>query len=163
MHSPGINTALLDLHWSQTRHLFFPKKFKVLYTPTTSSDIRDVSGREQCFRFTFAHWGSVHLGIRCIGCFTHTWEWWDTITSLQLKFIKMPVTNISLLCDVSTATVRPVASQKFRLALFESIHALSHPGANSTVKLVTQNMTSYPRTRTVASGSVTSLPVNVPR
>ena len=59
-------------------------------------------------------------------------------TGLQLKLVRIPGCDVSVLCDVSTRTARPYVTESFRRAAFESIHRLSHPGVKATVKLVTQ-------------------------
>ena len=58
-------------------------------------------------------------------------------TGLQLKLVRIPGCDVSVLCDVSTRTARPFVTESFRRAAFESIHRLSHPGVKATVKLVT--------------------------
>uniref|UniRef100_A0A669EDT9 Gypsy retrotransposon integrase-like protein 1 n=1 Tax=Oreochromis niloticus TaxID=8128 RepID=A0A669EDT9_ORENI len=42
----------------------------------------------------------------------------------------------SLLCDVSTGRLRPVVPLSWRRRVFDSVHALSHPGVQASVKLV---------------------------
>uniref|UniRef100_A0A669E6I5 Gypsy retrotransposon integrase-like protein 1 n=1 Tax=Oreochromis niloticus TaxID=8128 RepID=A0A669E6I5_ORENI len=42
----------------------------------------------------------------------------------------------SLLCDVSTGRPRPVVPLSWRRRVFDSVHALSHPGVRASVKLV---------------------------
>ena len=59
-------------------------------------------------------------------------------SNLQLKLISIPESNVSLLCDVSTSRARPYVPEQFRRRVFESIHRLSHPGSNATMKMVTQ-------------------------
>ncbi|XP_063923542.1 uncharacterized protein LOC135137743 [Zophobas morio] len=59
-------------------------------------------------------------------------------TGLQLKLVRIPGCDVSVLCDVSTRTARPFVTKSFRRVAFESIHRLSHPGVEGTVKLVTQ-------------------------
>lgn len=59
-------------------------------------------------------------------------------SSLQLKLVRVPETEASVFCDVSTRTVRPFITERFRKAAFDSVHRLSHPGARATVKLMTQ-------------------------
>lgn len=58
--------------------------------------------------------------------------------SLQLKQIQVPGADTTILCDVSTTTARPFITGPFRKAVFDSVHNLSHPGIDATVKLVTQ-------------------------
>ncbi|XP_068628033.1 uncharacterized protein [Battus philenor] len=59
-------------------------------------------------------------------------------TSLCLKKLKVPGCNTELFCDVSTNVVRPFVPKMLRRRVFESLHSLSHPGANATAKLVSE-------------------------
>lgn len=59
-------------------------------------------------------------------------------SSLQLKLIQLPNTQVSLWCDVSTTRVRPYITPLFRRQIFNSIHNISHSGKRSTVKLITE-------------------------
>lgn len=59
-------------------------------------------------------------------------------TLLQLKLIKIPEANLSLVYDVGTRNARPDIPESLRLRIFKSVHNLSHPGIKATVKMVTQ-------------------------
>lgn len=59
-------------------------------------------------------------------------------TSLRLKKVKIPGSRIQLYCDVSTPTPRPFVPSPLRKQVFTSLHSLSHPGANTSAKLVAQ-------------------------
>jgi len=59
-------------------------------------------------------------------------------STLLMKKIRVPGTDVAVFCDVSTQTARPFVTQEFRKAAFDSLHQLSHPEINATVKLVTQ-------------------------
>ncbi|CAI5657671.1 unnamed protein product [Oreochromis niloticus] len=48
----------------------------------------------------------------------------------------------SLLCDVSTGRPRPVVPLSWRRRVFDSVHALSHPGVRASVKLVSSRTNS---------------------
>lgn len=58
--------------------------------------------------------------------------------SLQLKLIKIPEADVSLVCDVSTSSARPYIPEPLRKRIFHSVHNLSHPGTKATVKMITQ-------------------------
>ena len=58
-------------------------------------------------------------------------------SSLSLKSMPAPTTDVMLLCDVSTGTPRPYVPYKFRKTIFNSLHSLSHPGIRATQKLIT--------------------------
>lgn len=59
-------------------------------------------------------------------------------TALQLT--KMPIlgTTATLYCSVSTSTAKPFITAEFRKVALDPLYQLSQPGANVTVKLVTQ-------------------------
>lgn len=59
-------------------------------------------------------------------------------SSLRIKKIIVPGSRIELYCDVSTATPRPIVPKPLRKQIFDSLHSLSHPGANASAKLVAQ-------------------------
>ena len=56
----------------------------------------------------------------------------------------IPDTQTLIYCDFLTSKARPFVTQPFRRSAFETIHGLLHPGANATVKLVTQRFV-WPR------------------
>lgn len=62
----------------------------------------------------------------------------DEKTSLHLKKIRIPGSDVELYCDDSNDTLRPYVTKQFRRQIFNSLHCLSHPGANTTIKLITQ-------------------------
>ena len=55
-------------------------------------------------------------------------------TSLDLRRVSVPATDITLLCDITTGTLRP---QKLQRLIFEHLHGLSHPGICATQHLIT--------------------------
>lgn len=59
-------------------------------------------------------------------------------TSLRLTRTTIPGSRAVLYCDVSTPTPRPFVPQQLRQQVFNCLHSLSHPGANTTAKLVAQ-------------------------
>ena len=58
-------------------------------------------------------------------------------SSLSLKLMPAPTTDVELLCDVSTGSPRPYVPPSFRKVVFDSLHSLSHPGIRATQKLIT--------------------------
>lgn len=59
-------------------------------------------------------------------------------TSLDLKRMSIPGSRMEMYCDVSTPTPRPFVPKSLRQQIFRSLHSLSHPGANTSAKLVAQ-------------------------
>lgn len=62
----------------------------------------------------------------------------STDHSLVFKKFKVPGSKLDLYCDCSTTIVRPFVTKNFRKNVFNAVHNLSHPGAKSSVKLVTE-------------------------
>ena len=60
-------------------------------------------------------------------------------SSLQLQFEQrpLPLSDTTLVCDVSTGVPRPYVPEAFRQAVFNSLHSLSHPGIRATQRLIT--------------------------
>ena len=60
-------------------------------------------------------------------------------SSLQLRFEQrpLPLSDTTLVCDVSTGVPRPYVPEAFRQAVFNSLHSLSHPGIRATQRLIT--------------------------
>lgn len=59
-----------------------------------------------------------------------------TSTSLLLKQIDVPNSDIAVYCDISQAKARPFIPESLRNALFQKFHNLAHPGVRSTQKLI---------------------------
>lgn len=59
-------------------------------------------------------------------------------SSLHFEKLTVPGSHLPLYCDVSTATSRPFVTKIFRKQVFDSLHSLSHPGADATAKLVAE-------------------------
>ena len=57
-------------------------------------------------------------------------------TGLRLKDVPFDNGSFSVLCDVSTGRARPIVPEAWREAVFHAIHGLSHPGIETTKKLV---------------------------
>ena len=56
----------------------------------------------------------------------------SAISTLKLERIPMPMCHDTLLCDTSTGTPRPYVPEHFCHIVFNSLHALSHPGVRAT-------------------------------
>ena len=56
--------------------------------------------------------------------------------SLHLKWLRLPNHSVSLLCDTSTGTPRPLLPPAFRRQAFDALHSLAHPGTRASRKLV---------------------------
>ena len=58
------------------------------------------------------------------------------ITNLKLKDVPMAGGSFTVLCDVSTGPARPIIPEPWRRRVFDTIHALTHPGAKTTRRLI---------------------------
>lgn len=68
-------------------------------------------------------------------------------TSLTLTKIHIPNTDLEVVCDTSTGRLRPFVPESMRKTLFSSTHNLSHPGANASIRLITDRFV-WPRMKT---------------
>lgn len=57
-------------------------------------------------------------------------------SALKLERVPIPAAEVAIYCDTSTKVAGPYIIRNFRKQAF--FHRLSHPGARSTIKLVTQ-------------------------
>ncbi|KAL4721455.1 hypothetical protein ACJJTC_018288 [Scirpophaga incertulas] len=55
--------------------------------------------------------------------------------SLKLKPTAIPGTKLNLYCDVTLSRPRPFVTKELRRQIFNSFHAMSHPGVKTTTKL----------------------------
>lgn len=58
-------------------------------------------------------------------------------SSLRLEKVPVPGTDIFLYCDTSLLRPRPFITTVLRKQIFDAVHGMSHPGARTTIKMVT--------------------------
>ena len=58
------------------------------------------------------------------------------VTNLRLEDVPFMDGSFTVLCDVSTGYPRPIVPKSLRRKVFDMVHALSHPGARTTKRLV---------------------------
>ena len=124
----------------QTRHLTYIAEF--------TTDIRHVQGKQNIVadalsRISTVSLAALHKGIDyslMADEQVEDPEIPDYRTSITgLVFQDIPIQESSekkLLCDVSLGKIRPVVPVSMRRAVFETFHNLSHPGVNTTIKLI---------------------------
>ena len=56
---------------------------------------------------------------------------------LELKAMPIPASDSTIICDVSTGVPRPYVPEKFRQAVFQSLHSLSQHSIRATQRLIT--------------------------
>jgi len=62
----------------------------------------------------------------------------QNVSTLRLEAVHIPGTDVNIYGDTSTPQPRPFITMRFRLQVFDTPYDLSHPGANTIVKLVSQ-------------------------
>ena len=65
-------------------------------------------------------------------------------TALKLVKVNYPTTAEKIVCDTSTGRLRPYVPTSLRKDIFNAVHNLSHPGANASVRLLTERFV-WPR------------------
>ena len=58
------------------------------------------------------------------------------ISNLDLADVSFANGAFTVLCDVSTPSARPILPEGWRRKVFDTFHALSHPGARTTLRLI---------------------------
>jgi hypothetical protein len=59
------------------------------------------------------------------------------VKSTALRILRVNVGGVNLLCDMSTASPRPLVPEKWRWKIFKVVHELAHPGVRATKRLIT--------------------------
>ena len=60
----------------------------------------------------------------------------SAITNLRLADVPFAGGSFSLLCDVSTGSAQPIIPMIWRRRVFDTFHALAHPGIKTTKKII---------------------------
>jgi hypothetical protein len=120
----------------QFRHLEFIEQI--------CTDFRHVSGQDSVDADTFSIANSVVTPIdyHALVCSQEQDADLQDIlkngSALRLERVPIPRTDVNLYFDTSYPQPRSFFTTPFRHRDFNTLHALSHPGANATVKLVSQ-------------------------
>lgn len=118
----------------QFRHLDFISQF--------CTDIRHISGKDNVVADTLSRVDEIASPIdlqKLANAQTTDPELKVLLSggnSLHLEKVKLPGTHTELYCDVSGNTPRPYVTKDLRHQVFDNLHSLSHPGANATVRLI---------------------------
>lgn len=120
-----------------------PRQFRYLdFISQFSTDVRHISGKDNVVADTLSRVEEIALPVdpdRLAAAQSSDPELQHLLggtTSLRLSKVKLPGTDITLVCDVSGPDPRPYVVKIYRRQIFESLHCLSHPGAKATIKLV---------------------------
>lgn len=122
-----------------------PRQFRHLdYIAQFTTDIRHISGKDNVVADTLSRIEEISQPIDLTllaQSQKNDLELKQLIqgkTSLNLRKIDIPGTQLQLYCDDHNNTLRPFVTKLFRYDVFKSLHSLSHPGTNATAKLVSQ-------------------------
>lgn len=122
-----------------------PRQFRYLdFIAQFTTDIRHISGKDNIVADTLSRVEALSQPIDLIQLAKSQQNdpelksLLNGETSLRLRKTSVPGTTIELYCDDSLEALRPFVTKPLRHQVFESLHSLSHPGANATVKLVSQ-------------------------
>lgn len=123
-----------------------PRQFRHLdYISQFTTDIRHISGKDNVVADTLSRVEElvqpvdIDILAKSQSADAELKQLLDKGTS-SLRLVKtvIPGTQTELYCDNSTETLRPYVTKSLRVQVFQSLHSLSHPGANTTAKLVAQ-------------------------
>ncbi|CAK1590640.1 unnamed protein product [Parnassius mnemosyne] len=120
----------------QYRHLDFVSQF--------TSDIQHISGKDNIVADTLSRVDEIQQPVdfkelaKTQSTDSELSQLLGDESSLRIIKVKEPDSKVEIFCDISLGIPRPFVPKSFRKAIFDSLHSLSHPGANATAKLVAQ-------------------------
>jgi cleavage and polyadenylation specificity factor subunit 1 len=135
----------LTYAFQQRRDKCSPRHFRHLeFIGQFSTDLRHVSGQDNVVADALLRANSVTTPLDYHSLASS--QGWDAElqhilkngSALRLEQVPIPGTDVTLYCDTSTSQPRPFITTPLRHQVFDTLHGLSHPGANATVKLVSQ-------------------------
>lgn len=122
-----------------------PRQFRYLdYISQFTTDLQHISGKENTVADTLSRVEMLSQPVdlttlaEAQGSDTELTELLAGSTSLRLQKVPIPGTKSDIYCDNSTTITRPYVPRELRRKVFESLHSLSHPGANATAKMVSK-------------------------
>jgi cleavage and polyadenylation specificity factor subunit 1 len=134
----------LTYAFQQRRDQCSPRQFRNLeFIEQFSTDFRHVSGQDNVVADALSRENSVMTPIdyhALASSQEQDEELRDILqngAALQLERVPIPGMDVNLYCETSTPQPRSFITTPFR-QVFDTLHGLSQPGANATVKLVSQ-------------------------
>jgi hypothetical protein len=113
-----------------------PRQFHHLdYISQFTSDIRHLKGVDNAAADALSRFGANSLQVAQSPVLDFTEmaaaqlsdpDLQTSHSSLTLKEVPLPLSDKSIICDMSTGTPRPFVPLKFRRPVFDSLHSLSH-------------------------------------
>ena len=120
----------------QVRHLDFIAQFTldIRYIQGTANTAADALSR---VKVDVLHTAPSTIDLKAMAEAQQTDPSQDGATqSLTLSRIPLPACDVTLLCDTSTGTPRPLVPPQFRRQVFDTLHSLSHPVVRATQRLI---------------------------
>ncbi|GBN91540.1 hypothetical protein AVEN_93307-1 [Araneus ventricosus] len=118
-------------------------------------DIKYISGKDNVVADAFSRIESTStypLAYEDIGRSQQNDEELDLLlkepTSLTLKKLQVPNTDVMLYCDISTQVIRPYIPKTNRYQVFRNLYELAHPGVRATVRLICSRFV-WPKMKTL--------------
>ncbi|KAL0859358.1 hypothetical protein ABMA27_011150 [Loxostege sticticalis] len=122
-----------------------PRQYRHLdYISQFTTDIRHISGKDNVVADTLSRVDELQMPIdldvlaSSQAADPELAQYLNGTTSLRLQKLQIFNGSSEVYCDVSTSSPRPFVTKPLRKQLFDSLHSLSHPGANATAKLVAE-------------------------
>jgi len=122
-----------------------PRQFRYLdFIGQFSTDIRHIAGSENITADTLSRIETINsvMGYEALARSQQDDPELKTYINqekgLQLTPVKIPGSEQSIWCDVTTGNSRPFLTPPFRRVAFDIIHNLAHPGIKTTTRLVAQ-------------------------
>lgn len=131
--------------YSERKSSCSPRQYRHLdYISQFSTDIQHVSGKDNTVADTLSRVNELSEPVdldqlaKSQSSDEELAHYLKEESSLRIKKIAIPGSRRELYCDVSTSTPRPFVPSPLRRQVFDSLHSLCHPGANTSAKLVAQ-------------------------
>lgn len=122
-----------------------PRQFRHLdYISQFTTDIRHISGKNNVVADSLSRIEEITQPVdlyKLAESQKHDTELEQLLSSnasLCLTKVKLPGSETELYCDERSKIPRPYVTKEYRRRVFDSVHSWSHPGANATIKMVTE-------------------------
>lgn len=120
---------------------------QLMYISEFTTDIRYVVGNDNIVADSLSRVETISCPssldfeeiatAQCVDTYITHWKR-DASSNVSIKKVSVPSTATHIFCEVSTDSIRPYLPMQFRKVAFDLVHNLSHPGINTTRKLVCQ-------------------------
>lgn len=128
--------------FSQKREKLPPVQLNQLaFISQFTTDIKHVKGAENIVADTMSRVETIHLqddyaALAKDQALDEELQKAKSDSSLKLEKVRIPGTDLDIICDLSTGKPRPFLTPSFRKSYFKKLHNLTHPGALASTRLV---------------------------